>query len=72
MSDFINEGAIKVIEVIGVSPKSFEDAVQQAVSKASKTIKGITGCEVISQSVGIKDGKVTQYRAAVKLAFVVL
>jgi dodecin len=71
MSEFINQGAIKVIEIIGISPTSFEDAVQQAVTKASKSVRGITGCEVLSQSVGITDGKVTQYRAAVKLAFVV-
>jgi len=47
MSNHINEGAVKVIEIIGISSKSFDDAIAQAVSKASKTVKGITGFEVI-------------------------
>ena len=39
----INEGAIKVIEIIGISSKSFDDAIHQALTKASKSIKGISG-----------------------------
>ena len=58
-------------QVIGVSEKSWEDAVGQAVDKASESVKGITGVEVIAQTARVKDGKVTQYNATVKLAFVV-
>lgn len=43
----INSGVIKIVEVIGISKKNFEDAVAQAVKKASQSIKGITGVEVI-------------------------
>lgn len=71
MSEFIESGAVKVIEVIGVSEKSFEDAVDQAVSKASESIKGITGVEVTNMNARVADGKVVQYRAACKLAFAV-
>ena len=71
MSDFIDRGAIKVIEVIGVSDKSFEDAVTRAVAKASESISGITGVEVVNMNARVTDGKVTQFRAACKLAFVV-
>jgi len=71
VSDFIDRGAIKVIEVIGVSDRSFEDAVSQAVAKASESISGITGVEVINMNARVTDGKVSQYRAACKLAFVV-
>lgn len=71
MSDYIAKGAIKVIEVIGVSEKSWEDAVSQAVSKASESVKGITGVEVTAQTARVSDGKVVQYNATVKLAFVV-
>ena len=71
MSHSISEGAIKVIEVIGVSQKSFEDAVQQAVSKAAQSISGISGVEVVRHEAAVKNGKVVQYRAACKLAFVV-
>jgi flavin-binding protein dodecin len=71
MSDYIAKGAIKVIEVIGVSDESWEDAVGQAVSKASESVKGITGVEVTAQTARVSDGKVVQYNATVKLAFVV-
>ena len=42
----INDGAVKVIEIIGISSKSFDDAINQALVKASKSVKGITGLEV--------------------------
>ncbi len=71
MAEFIESGAIKVIEVIGVSTVSFEDAVQQAVSKATESISGITGVEVKTMSAAVTDGRISQYRAALKLAFVV-
>jgi len=71
VSDFIDKGAIKVIEVIGVSDKGFEDAVSQAVAKAAESISGITGVEVLKMNARVVDGKVVQYRASCKLAFVV-
>ena len=42
----ISDGAVKVIEIIGISSKSFDDAVAQALDKASKSVKGITGFEI--------------------------
>ena len=71
MTESIESGAIKVIEVIGVSTRSFEDAVQQAVDKAAESISGITGVEVQSMSAKVDDGRITQYRSALKLAFIV-
>lgn len=71
MSDYIDEGAVKVIEIIGISTKSFEDAVNQAITKASKSIQGITGVEVLKHLASVKDGKITHYRVNVKLAFAV-
>ncbi len=71
MSHYIEKGAVKVIEIIGVSPDSFEDAVQRAVSKASESVSGITGVEVVSHTARVEDGKVTQYHATCKLAFAV-
>jgi dodecin len=72
MSSRIDEGAVKVIEIIGISSKSFDDAISQALKKASKSIKGITGFEVIKHMASVKDGKVTQYKANLKLAFPVV
>lgn len=71
MTDWIEKGAIKVIEIIGISNESFEDAIDQAVSKAAATIKGITGVEVQNLSARVHDGKVVQYKADLKLAFAV-
>ncbi|NND01724.1 MAG: dodecin domain-containing protein [Acidimicrobiia bacterium] len=71
VSDFIDRGAVKVIEIIGVSDKGFEDAISQAVEKASESISGITGVEVTNMNARVVDGKVMQYRAACKLAFAV-
>ena len=71
MGDFIESGAVKVIEVIGISEKGFEDAIDNAVAKASESISGITGVEVQNLSARVGDGKVVQYRANVKLAFAV-
>ena len=72
MSNHIVEGAVKVIEIIGISSKSFDDAIDQALNKASKTVKGISGFEVITQMASVKDGKITQYKVNLKLAFPVL
>ena len=71
MGDFIDRGAVKIIEVIGISDKSFDDAVGQAVAKSAESVSGITGVEVINMNARVADGKITQYRAACKLAFAV-
>ena len=62
---------VKIIEILGVSPKSFEDAIAQGVARASKTVKNITGVDVLGQTASVKNGKVTEYRVDMKLAFVV-
>ena len=60
---------IKIIELVGSSPISWENAVQETVTEASKTINNILGVDVINQTAVVKDGKVVQYRVNVKLAF---
>lgn len=62
---------VKIVELIGVSDSTFEDAVATAVERASVTIQNITGLDVIGQSAQVKDGKITEYRVNVKIAFVV-
>ncbi len=68
----IADGAIKVIEIIGISSKSFDDAIAQALDKASKSVKGITGFEITKHMASVEDGKIKQYKVNVKLAFPVL
>ena len=62
---------VKVVELIGTSPKSWEDAANNAIKEAAETIKGITGLEVSSQTARVKDGKIVEYRTTVKIAFLV-
>ncbi|MBN2532429.1 MAG: dodecin domain-containing protein [Spirochaetales bacterium] len=62
---------VKVIEVVSESTKSWEDAAQNAVADASKTVKHITGVDVIGFKGEVKDGKIIKYKAHCKLAFVI-
>jgi len=67
----MESGAMKIIEIMGVSPNSFDDAVNQAVAKAAESINGITGVEVTSQTADVRDGTVSRYKVTVKLSFIV-
>ena len=60
---------IKVIELVGVSSKSWHDAVQEALKEAAKSLHGISGMHVLSTTAEVKDNKITEYRATVKVAF---
>ncbi|MCF2870890.1 dodecin family protein [Octadecabacter sp. G9-8] len=60
----------KVTEVISSSSKSFDDAVENGIERASKTLKGITGAWVADQKVTVKNGKIDEYRVVLKLTFV--
>ena len=60
----------KVTEVISSSTKSFDDAVENGISRASKTLKGITSAWVADQKVIVKNGKISEYRVAMKITFV--
>ena len=62
---------LKVIEVLSNSKKSCEDAAQNAVAEASKTVKHITSVNVNNQSLTVKNGKVDEYRLNVKITFAV-
>lgn len=62
---------VKVIELVGTSEKSWEDAVEQAVKKSGESVRNVKGADAIGFSAKIDDGKITEFRANVKLAFVV-
>ncbi len=59
----------KVIDVVGTSPKSYQDAIETAVAEASKTLKGMAWFEVKEMRGGLQDGKVTEYQAVLKIGF---
>ena len=60
----------KVSEITAGSKKSFEDAVEQGIKRANKTISGITGAWVQDQEVVVNKGKVVEYRVHMKITFI--
>ncbi|RMG26787.1 MAG: dodecin domain-containing protein [Bacteroidetes bacterium] len=60
---------LKVLEIMSNSSKSWEDATQNAIKKASKSVKDIRSAFVQSQSVVVKEGEVTEYRVTLKVTF---
>ncbi len=62
---------VRVIELVGVSSESWSDAARQVVTRASQTLRHITGLDVLKSSAVVKDGKIVEYHVNVKVAFVV-
>jgi dodecin len=60
---------VKVIEVISSSEKSIEDALQNAVTEASKTIRNIDSVYVKDIKAHVKDGKISTYGIIAKISF---
>jgi len=59
----------KITEISSESPKSFEDAIQNGISRAAKTLHGIKSAWVKEQHVVIENGKVSLYRVDLKVTF---
>jgi flavin-binding protein dodecin len=59
----------KVVTVIGSSPESFAKAADAAVQEAAKTIRGITGADVVSMSAVVEGDHIATYRTTVNIAF---
>ena len=65
----MSESIYKVIELIGTSEISWEDAAKSAIERAAKTLEDLRIAEVSAMDVKIEDGKVVAYRTKVKLSF---
>lgn len=63
------ERTYKQIELIGISEESYEQAIRNAISKASQSLRGINWYEVMEQRGRVVDGKVTEYQVIIKVAF---
>jgi flavin-binding protein dodecin len=64
-------GVVRVVELVGVSEKSWSDAAQQAIARASETLRHITGLDVLHSTAVVRDGKIAEYHVNVKIAFIV-
>ncbi len=63
------DSVYKVIELVGASAKSWEDAAKNAVEKAGKSLKNLRIAEINKLDMTVENGKVVSYRARVSLSF---
>jgi len=59
----------RVTEVIASSPEGFREAVEGGIERAAKTIRGITGLEVLRKTVKVDRGLIREYRVEMKITF---
>ena len=62
---------VKIIELIGSSPNGWEEATKNALAQAAKTVKNIKSVYVKSCKATVENNKIVEYRAVVKIAFIV-
>ena len=60
----------RVSHIIAESSKGFDDAVQVGFTRASKTLRGITGMRVVEHRVSVKDNKIHTYRVRLEVIFI--
>ena len=59
-----------VSKITAASPTSFQDAVQEGLMRANKTLRGITGLHVIEEKASVKNGKIDVYRVTMEITFI--
>lgn len=59
----------KIVEIVGTSPKSWEDAARHALATASKSLEELRIAEVVKQDVTVEKGKITSFRVRLNLSF---
>jgi flavin-binding protein dodecin len=65
----MNNHVYKMIEVVGSSSKSTDDAIEQAIAKASESLHNLDWFEVTETRGHISDGKIAHYQVSVKIGF---
>jgi flavin-binding protein dodecin len=65
----INMAVYKIIESVGTSSKSWEDAARNALKTASKSLEDLRIAEVVKQDVTLEDGKITSFRVRLNISF---
>ena len=63
------DSVYKIIELVGSSPSSWEEATNNAVAKAGESLRDLRICEVVKLDTKIENGKIVAYRARVQLSF---
>lgn len=65
----MSDSVYKIIELVGTSPTSWEDAAKNAVDLASRSLRDLRVAEIANLDLKIEDGRVVAYRAKVKVSF---
>ncbi|MER8442691.1 dodecin family protein [Mesorhizobium sp. M1066] len=60
----------RVTEITSSSKKSFQDAIEQGIARASKTLKNVEGAWIQDQKIVVEDGKIVAYRVNMKVTFI--
>ena len=60
----------RVTKIIAASSKSFQEATEEGLARATKTLRGVTGFEVLSLKGKVENGKVTEYRVTLEVSFI--
>lgn len=60
----------RITEITSGSPRSFDDAIENGIERATKTLKNVTGAWVQDQKVIVTDNKIAEYRVTMKVTFV--
>lgn len=60
----------RVTEITASSKKSFQDAIEKGVERASKTLKNVEGAWIQDQKIVVEDGKIVAYRVNMKVTFI--
>lgn len=65
----MNDSVYKIIELVGVSPDSWDQAAKNAVERASQSLRDLRVAEVVSQDILIEDGKFAAFRTRISVSF---
>ncbi len=65
----MGDSVYKVIEIIGTSSKSWEDAAKQAITRASKSLEELRIAEVVEQDLKIEEGVIVAFRTKLRISF---
>jgi dodecin len=60
----------RVSKITAASSKSFQEATEEGLARATKTLRGVTGFEVLSLKGKVEEGKITEYRVTLEVTFI--
>ncbi len=62
---------VRVAEMVGISTEGWEDAARQVVVRAARTLRHITGLDLVRATAVVRDNRITEYHVTAKVAFIV-